>query len=508
MPVHRVLFTALGREVPLAVRRLAWLPRAMIPLTNAHDPESFRRDGHRIVDRLADYLRRAASGSLPVLPAASPDDARANFPADLGATPREDLDALAERVIESAQHLHHPRYVGHQVTPPLPRAALFELVSALLNNSMAVFEMGPGGTAMEDAVIRTFARALGFGDGARGVLTSGGSIGNLTALLAARRAKAPPDVWAEGLAGTPPLAVLASRDAHYSIARAAAIAGLGEQAIVPVAIDPRRRMRPDALGDAFDRARHAGRTPIAVVASAGATPTGSFDPLVPIAEFCAARGLWLHVDGAHGASAALSPRHRHLLEGIERADSVVWDAHKMMMMPALVTAVLFREGRSSYEAFAQDASYLFHGADAEEPWFDVGRRTLECTKRMLSLPLYACLRTLGTAPFAEYVERTFALGRRLYERLAEAPDFEAPVEPEANIVCFRYMSSTLTHMADVDALQERIRKRVVASGRYYFVQTRLDDRLYLRTTLMNPATTDDDLAGLLGAIREAAAQGA
>src|SRR5205823_3523239 len=116
--------------------------------------------------------------------------------------------------------------------------------------------------------------------------------------------------------------------------------------------------------------------------------------------FCAARGLWLHVDGAHGASAALSARHRGLLAGIERADSVVWDAHKMMLMPALLTAVLFRDGRRSYSAFAQEASYLFAEGPAEAEWFNTGQRTLECTKRMMSLKLYASLLCHGTGLFA------------------------------------------------------------------------------------------------------------
>lgn len=470
------------------------------PLDRAFDPEEFRAEGRRVVDLLADYLSRALAGeALAVLPRLSPEEALAawpgEFPERAGA---ERLDAVLARVLAHSNHLHHPRYVGHQVTAPLPAAALADLVAALLNNGMAVFEMGPAATAMERRVLRFLADALGLPASADGVLTSGGSVGNLTALLAARQAKAGFDVWRKGGAAGPPLAILASAQTHYCIRRAAAILGLGEEGVVEVAVDDRFRLRPDDLPRALEDARRAGRKAFAVVASAGATATGSFDPLGPVADFCDAHGLWLHVDGAHGGAAALSPETKGLVAGISRADSVVVDAHKMMLQPALLTAVLYRDGRHAYGAFAQEASYLFHGeADA---WADVGTRTLECTKRMLSLELYATLAVHGTRMLGEYVASRFALARRFASRIREAPDFELAVEPECNIVCFRYAPSGAR---DLDALQARIRERVVASGAFYLVQTRLRDAVWLRTTLIHPFTAESDLEALLVSLRDA-----
>jgi L-2,4-diaminobutyrate decarboxylase len=272
--------------------------------------------------------------------------------------------------------------------------------------------------------------------------------------------------------------------------------------LVEVAVDERFRMRPDDLQGAFERAESAGRRVFAVVASAGSTATGSFDPLGPIADFCEALGLWLHVDAAHGGAAALSPRTKALVAGIERADSVVLDAHKMMLMPALATAVLYREGARTWDAFAQEAAYLFH--ESEDAWADIGQRTLECTKKMISLKLYAALAVHGTRMFGDYVAESFDLARRFAERITAAPDFELAVEPACNIVCFRY---TPAGEQDLDALQARIRERVVASGAFYLVQTRLRDALWLRTTLINALTSDDDLDALLDALR-AASQGA
>jgi L-2,4-diaminobutyrate decarboxylase len=475
----------------------------MSHLDRSFDAEVFRRQGHQLVDQLSDYLAQAVQGGkMPVLPWVEPAEMVSRWPADFPAEPRGELGELLERVIAESNHLHHPRYVGHQVTSPMPFGALGEFASTLLNNAMAVYEMGPVGTAIERNLARWLMDRLGFPAGGDGISTSGGSAGNLTALLAARQTQAGFDVWTEGTYGGPPLAFLVSEHAHYSILRALQIMGLGKNAIVPVPVDARYKLKAEALPEVLAKARAGGRRVLGVCAGACSTATGAFDPLEPIAEFCAKERLWLHVDGAHGASASLSPKHRHLLKGIERADSVVWDAHKMILMPALCTAVLFRDGRNSFHAFAQHASYLFAGKPPEEEWYNGAIRTIECTKRMMSFPLYATLYCWGTALFAEYVERTFALGRTLGEKVRARGDFELPVEPECNIVCFRYAPQGLSGSA-LDELQAKIRTQLIADGSFYLVQTRLRGALYLRVTLINPLTSPSDLDALLEAAREA-----
>ncbi|RKI35819.1 pyridoxal-dependent decarboxylase, partial [Corallococcus sp. AB004] len=250
----------------------------------------------------------------------------------------------------------------------------------------------------------------------------------------------------------------------------------------------------------------AGRKAIAVVASAGSTATGAFDPLEPVADFAERHGLWFHVDGAHGAAASLSPKYRAQVKGIERADSVVWDAHKGLLMPALVTAVLFRDGARSFDAFSQEAHYLFHGdGDDARPYSDVGLRTLECTKEMMPLKVYACLSVLGTRVFEEAVTASYDQARRFAGMLTAAPDFELALEPDCNIVCFRH---TPAHVPPEgwDALQVRLREALVSRGSFYLVQTRLPRGVYLRTTLIHPLTGDSDLEALLDALRSAAAR--
>lgn len=469
----------------------------------AYDAERFRADGHRLIDRMADRLAAStARDEAPVLPWQEPAAALAAWPPEFPDEPADDLVDLLDRTMAGSIRLHHPRYLGHQVPPPVPGAALADAVAAYCNNGMAVHEMGGASSPQEFAVTGWMARVLGLPASAGGLLTSGGSLGNLTALLAARQARAGRDVWTEGAHGGPPLAVLVAGTAHYSIDRAVRALGWGAGGSVAVATDDAHRLRPDDLPRALAEAEAAGRHVIAVVASAGSTATGAYDPLDAIADFCAAHGLWLHVDGAHGAAAALSPRHAALVRGIERADSVVWDAHKLLAMPALCTAVLYRDAEHAYGAFAQDASYLFA---RERQWWNLGLRTLECTKRMMSTLLYASLRAYGVGFFRAYVERVFALGAALADRITAAPDFELATPPAANIVCFRHRPvSGPTDPAALDALQTTARTRCRDAGRYYFLDTQLAGRRWLRTALMNPLTTPADLDGMLDAIRTAA----
>lgn len=466
------------------------------PFRAAYDPEAFRGHGHRIVDALADHLAAVQRREGPVLPWREPEASLAAWPGAFTRDGGADLHGLLARVLAESHHLQHPRYIGHQCSVPLPMAALLGAVSDLLNNGSAVYEMGPVNTAMEKALVRWFAGLAGF-DPARadGVWTHGGSAGNLTALLAARQASASHDVWEQGYAAATPWLV-ASEQAHYSVRRAAQVLGLGGARVVAVPVDARFRMEPAALQQTLDRLEREGRPVLAVVASAGSTATGAIDPLEPIADLCADRGVWMHVDAAHSGAHLVSDRLRPALRGIERADSLVVDAHKMMMIPALATLVLFRDGGRSYETFSQQASYLFDRT-ARQEWFNTGHRTLECTKRMLGLKLYLALEVMGTDFFARFVERMHDLASTFARDLAGRPGWEVATPPEGSIVCFRYAPQAL---ADADTFQVEAREALLRDGRFYLVKTRLRGRTWLRTTLIHPLTTEADLLQLVEAV--------
>ncbi len=472
-----------------------------------YDPAALRRLGHALVDQLADHLEGVRRGEGPVLPWQPPAERVAAWAGPIPhrpADPEASVGPLVARLLAESIQVHHPRYIGHQVSVAPPVAVLADLVGSLLGNEACVYELGPAGTAIELAVLGWCLAAVGWPAGADGLITSGGSLGNLTALLAARAAAAPGVAWREGVQAAPRLALLASEHVHYCVARAAGIIGLGEAAVVPVATDGACRMKPAGLRAAYQRATRDGRRVMAVVATAGITATGAHDPLRPIGEFCRERGLWFHVDGAHGASALLSPRHRGRLDGVELADSLVWDFHKLLFMPALATAVLFRDGRRAHTVFEQEASYLYH-AEAADARYDLGHRTFECTKRVLALPLWLALMTHGVEGLVAPLERTYALAGWLAGRLRREPDVEVPHEPEANIVCFRVRRPGLSGAA-LDTFQEAVRRRLARAGSFYLSQARLPAGLHLRATIMNPTTTEAELEGLPAALRAAAAE--
>jgi len=458
------------------------------------DSTEFRGAGHVIIELLADYLDKSLQGQRDVLDWQAPQNAIKNWqkplPMQPTLTPKAFIAALSDDVLAHTLHIHHPRNLGHQVAPPLPVAALCDLVAALTNQGMAIYEAGPSATMLERQVLQWMGELIGWQTSA-GVLTSGGAQANLTALLAARQTHAGWDVWQQGVSAGAPLRILASEHAHYSVSRAAGIIGLGTDAVVKVTTDDQGRMDVAALQAAWQQCLGQDTNSFAVVATAGSTPTGSIDPLFEIGTFCHENKLWFHVDGAHGASALLSSTHRQALRGIELADSVVWDGHKLLYMPATVSAVLFREPQNSYAAFAQEASYLFQGNNEADESYNTSYRTLECTKRMMGLKLWAAFSLYGVEKLGGLVDQVFATTSLLAQKLKDAPDFELLMQPQTNIVCFRHRSGD----------QAAIRQALVESGAFHLTQVKLGDQLWLRTTIMNPLTAESDLDLLLNKVR-------
>lgn len=467
-------------------------------IQQAFDAENFRQAGHELIDLLAGFLAETTSGeAAQALPWMAPEQQSQLWQQDYEQERGSPPAALFAKILAHSIRVHHPRYMGHQISPAAPVAALASLVDGFLNNGMGVYEMGQAGTAIERLVVNQVAAQMGFGPQAGGVLTSGGTLANLTALLTARSIKAPSPVWQEGQQEK--LALLVSEEAHYCVDRAARIMGWGEGGIIKVPADAQYRLRTELLAASVEKARQQGRTVIAVVGSACSTSTGSFDDLNAIADFCAAEGLWFHVDAAHGGALVFSPRHRSLLAGLERADSVAMDFHKMLLIPSITTALVFREGSHAFHTFSQRAQYLWN-RDAEEEWHNLARRTFECTKLMMSLKVYALLRTYGPELWEQYLGRVMNLGQEFAALAREAEGFELAVEPQCNIVCFRYCPPALEGEA-LDALTEAIRRAIVEDGRFYIVKTRLRGHDYLRVTLSNPFTAAQHLKELLELVR-------
>jgi L-2,4-diaminobutyrate decarboxylase len=487
----------------------------------AYDPAVLESAGVHLLKVVAEHLRRVESRDSKVLNWNAPDklirEAREFLIAGERGSPRGNSDdEIATRIAEIAretlargQNLHHPHYVGHQVPAPVPLAALFDFVGSVTNQVMAIYEMGPWATAVEHAVINTVGERLGFTPGHfAGLITSGGTLANLTGLLTARNI-ALGNAWNSGLSGRNPAPVLvAHADAHYSVTRSAGILGLGTDQIISAALDDRRRLDANRLDDTLRGLRQRGIPIVAVSAASCATPVGAFDPLTDIAAVCQRHAVWLHVDAAHGGALVFSFRHRHLLKGIEQADSVVCDAHKMMFMPALCAMLFYRNREHRLATFQQEAPYLFDPAAPDLADYDSGIVNLECTKRAAAFGVWGIWSLLGPQIFADMVDVTIDLAQQFHGMLDAAADFTPLHEPQCNIVAFRYLPPELRDAPPerVDALQLRLRRAVIESGEYYLVQSRIDGRPVLRTTMMNPLTTAGDLEGLLNCLRRFGSQ--
>ncbi|HEV2643188.1 MAG TPA: pyridoxal-dependent decarboxylase, partial [Candidatus Elarobacter sp.] len=282
---------------------------------------------------------------------------------------------------------------------------------------------------------------------------------------------------------------------HYAVSRAVGELGLGLANLVTI---PSRdtRMDVNALMRTVEQLRISGRGILAVVATAGSTATGSFDDLETIGALCEESGIWLHVDGAHGASALLSEQRKHQLAGLRHARSVAWDPHKGMFMPLGTGMVLVRDARDLAAAFAQRAPYLFHERENARNW-DLGVASFQCSRRADVIKLWVALQRYGAFGIGRVYDHLCDLTRTLHTLICARDDFAAIHEPESNILCFRYMGRGSRSDADVDALNRALRARFNRSGRGWITLTVLDGRPVLRVTLMNHRTRERHVRALL-----------
>ncbi|GAB2733990.1 aminotransferase class V-fold PLP-dependent enzyme [Salinifilum aidingensis] len=399
--------------------------------------------------------------------------------------------ALHERVrafTANAAEPADPRCAGHLHAPPLAVALAADLVASTANSSLDSWDQGPSGTVVERDVVRTTAGLVGFDpDSAAGALTSGGTESNLTALLLARDRAA---------AHRP--RVFCSEQAHFSIARAAGILGIGEDAVVPVPVDEQHRMAPEGLRDALVRAQEAGGTPLAVVATAGTTDLGVVDPIPEIAALAGEFGAWVHVDAAYGGGALFSERLAPLLRGIERVESVGLDLHKLGWQP-VATGMLLTRRAALFDPLDRRVSYLNTDDDEEAGFPGLVHRSLRTTRRADAFKVDVTFRALGRRGLGALVDRCHDLAGHAADRIAEHPQLRLLRRPELSTVVFRYVPEH----GEADRCNARLRQRLLDEGRAVVGRTELDGRIHLKLTLLNPHATEADVDSVLTAVVEA-----
>ena len=458
----------------------------------------------------------------PVFPQTAGGDTIAQVGAEISAS-GESLDKLIAECktnLARSRHNGHPRFFGYVASPSTPVGAYGDLIASTLNANVTSWRSGPAATEIERTVVRWLGSLIGYSNNASGLLTSGGSLANTTALLIAQRNKIGCDVARTGLwKQAQPMTIYASEEIHMSIPKAADMLGFGRDQVRLVPCDERFRIDVRSLRQRLEQDRSNGMQPFCVVASAGTVNTGAVDSLTEVADIAREFEIWFHVDGAYGAPGSLDARKRQLFAGLERADSVSLDPHKWLYVPLDAGCLLFRDAATARAAFtAGDADYikvLEENAEEAFAFWDYG---MELSRRFRALKIWLTLRYYGVDRLAAAISDDISLAQYLAEQVERADDFQLLAPVELSICCFRYvpreLRKKLQQVADdeqrriedeLNALNQRIMLLVQRGGQAYVSNATIQGKFALRACITNFRTTRKDLDLTLEIIREAAA---
>lgn len=460
--------------------------------------DELRALGHRMLDDVFGHLEGIRDQPVwrPV-----PDDVRARLRAPLapeGIGESAAYEEFLRDVLPYPVGNTHPRFWGWVIGSGMPLGVLGELLAATMNPNVSGLQGAP--RLVEEQVLGWLGDMVGYPAGASGILVSGGSMANILGLAVGLDSKSGFDVGRRGLAACPrPLALYGSGEAHFSVAKAARLLGVGTGSLRAIPVGADYRMDIEALEATIRRDRADGRQPFAVVGTAGSTNTGAFDDLEALAALAEREGLWFHVDGAFGAFAALVPELAHLVRGMERADSLAFDLHKWMMVPIEAGVVLVRDAAAHRRAFAVTADYVADvpGGIGHDAMF-FADRGLQLTRGFRALKVWLALKAYGIEPFADLVRRNVHQARYLARTIREAESLELLAPVPLNVVNYRYRpSDSDPHVLNElnQAILVRLHEDGIAAPSY----TNLDGRFAIRVCITNHRTQLDDLDRLLEA---------
>jgi aromatic-L-amino-acid/L-tryptophan decarboxylase len=486
-------------------------------------PEELRAHGHRVVDWIADYLDTL--GERPVQAQVKPGEIRSQLPESPPDAPEpfeQALRDLDEVILPGVTHWNHPAFHAYFAITGSGPGILGEAITAALNVNGMLWRTSPSATELEETVVDWLRQLLGLPDGLRGAIMDTASVSTMVALAAAREA-ADLDVRQRGLAGRPDLPLLriyTSEQAHSSVEKAAITLGLGRDGVRPIPTDGRYRMDPEALATAVREDVRFGYRPIAIVPTVGTTSTTSIDPVAAIADVRddlveeLGHGIWLHVDGAYGAMAAICDELRWVLDGVDRADSLVTNPHKWLFTPIDCSVLFVRDVDTLTRAFSLVPEYLTSDEDGVTDFMDWG---VQLGRRFRSLKLWLVLRYFGRRGLADRIRHHVAQAESVARWVAEHPDLRQVAPAPLSTVCFRAEPSWLKldeptdEVPDpaavaTDDLNRAWLRRCNATGEVFLSHTELEGRYVLRLATGGLHTTDDRLAASLGVLdRELAA---
>jgi len=469
-------------------------------------PDEFRRQARRVLQWIGDYLEHPER--FPVVPRVAPGDIAEMIPGEPPAEP-ESLDAVLDDferlIVPGVTHWNHPGFFAYFAISASAPGILAEMLISTLNVNAMLWKTSPAATELELRTLDWLRQLLGLKDGWFGLINDTASISTLLALAAAREAKPELAIREKGMAGRtdlPRLRVYTSAHAHSSVDKAAITLGFGHENVVHIDTDADFRMRVDALDAAVRADRAAGYLPLATVATVGTTSTTSIDPVPAIAALCARDGMWLHVDGSYGGVAAVVPEMRHVLAGVELADSLVVNPHKWLFTPIDLSAMFTRRPDVLKRAFSLVPEYLVTREQREVVnLMDYG---VQLGRRFRALKLWMVIRAFGAEGLAARLRQQMAMARDFAGWVDATPDWERVAPVPFSLVCFRYAPAG-TSEAEREALNSAILERVNASGRAYLSHTKLNGRYVLRLAIGNMRTEPRHVSDAWRLLREAAA---
>jgi aromatic-L-amino-acid decarboxylase len=452
--------------------------------------EEFRRYGHRLVDWIADYLSGAER--YPVLSQSAPGHIKAALPREAPAR-GESMDSILEDferlILPGITHWNHPAFFAYFAITGSAPGILAEMLSAALNVNAMLWRASPAATELEEATTDWLRRLLGLPADFEAVIYDTASISSLCALAAAREVVPGLNVRQHGLAASPAsLRLYASEQAHSSIEKAAITLGLGQSSLRKIPVDDQYRMDVEALGRAIREDRASGWKPFCVVATVGTTSTTSIDPVPRIAEICEREQLWLHVDAAYGGSAAILPEMRWVLDGCQRADSIVVNPHKWLFVQIDLSVLFCRRMDALRRAFSLVPEYLRSSEGEVKNFMDYGP---QLGRRFRALKLWFVMRYFGADGLANRIRHHIALARQFANWVDEGPDFELLAPVHFSTVCFRARPPALQNESQLNWLNRRLLEEVNAEGRIFLSHTELDGRFALRLAVGNIRTASD-----------------
>jgi aromatic-L-amino-acid decarboxylase len=446
-------------------------------------------------------------GRFPVLSSVAPGDIARQLPASPPSN-AESMEAILddfERVLlPGVTHWNHPGFFAYFAITGSAPGVLAEMLVAALNINAMLWKTSPAATELEERALDWLRQMLGLGEGWFGVINDTASTTTLLALAAAREARPDLQVRQRGMAGRtdlPVLRVYISEHAHSAADKAAVTLGIGQENCIHIPADSAFRMRVDALQEAIDADRAAGRLPLAVVATVGTTSTASIDPVPAIADVCANAGAWLHVDASYAGIAAMVPECREALAGVDRADSLVVNPHKWMFTPVDISAMFTRRRDVLKRAFSLVPDFLY--TTEQEQVVNLMDYGVALGRRFRALKLWMVIRAFGVNGIVERLRAHMAMASEFAGWVEADPEWLLAAPQMFSLVCFRFAPSGASPAA-CDAMNQRILDRVNASGRVYLSHTKLHDRLVLRLAIGNLRTERRHVAEAWSLLRGAA----